>query len=161
MQTSILLRNGLEPLAIALILAPEPSSTVIGLALLAYIRTQRYLQGKNRENAPYKVQCQPRYTFKMELVRGETIVYRSYPALSGQLPPASPAGKGMFYNPALWRAYLQHSARKIESAGAVHRETAPAAVARTLKRPVNMGSVPSYRLPPLYRPQPAMAAARA
>ena len=161
MQNTSLLRNGVEPLAIALILAPEPATTVIGLGLLAYSRTQRYLQGKQQVSL-YRHTYRPlRYSCKMELVRGETIVYRTYPVQRGQLPPSAPSEKGMFYNPELWGAYFQDNRKKAERAKAPLAVKPAAVDAAAFKRPASMPTnARSYRLPPLYRRQPTMAAAR-
>lgn len=160
MQNTSLLRNGVEPLAIALILAPEPTTTVIGLGLLAYSRMQRYLQGKQQVGLNRHTYRPLRYSCKMKLVQGETIVYRTYPVQRGQLPPATPPEKGMFYNPELWRAYFQDNRKRVvreKESLAVK----PAAVnALAFKRPASMPTnVRSYHLPHVYRPQPKLAAA--
>jgi hypothetical protein len=165
------LHMGLEPLAVALILAPEPATTVIGIGLLAYSRTQRYLQGKEQEKARLRAHPLPSYTHKMKLVRGETIVYQTCTKHAGQLPAVSPAGKGLYYDPCLWQSYYQHVQKRVAREKALFAASQkaaaapvsmPAAISSPFKRPASMPArVSSYRLPPRYRPQPAMAAAPA
>ena len=167
MQTGTLLNRGLEPLAVALILAPEPATTVIGIGLLAYARTQRYLARKEREIARHRIHTVPDHTYRMKLVRGETIVYQTSPVHTGQLPCVCAPEKGLYYDPALWRSYFQQARRKVRiekepivarpalAASSVNR---PATNGSAFKRPANMSShMQSYKMPPLYRPQPAMA----
>lgn len=77
--------TGLEPLALALILAPEPVTTVAGFALLGYValanhrhkETRRVYPGNNFSNF---------YSYSMKMINSSTITYRIFTTREGQLP---------------------------------------------------------------------------
>jgi hypothetical protein len=76
--------KGLETLALALIFAPDPVTTILGVGLLSYAR---------KKQAEEKQAAQPRrhyftdfYNCKVKMVRGSSIVYRTATTRDGQLP---------------------------------------------------------------------------
>lgn len=71
----------LDAVAIALILAPEPTTTAMGIAMLCRKR------GSNGQNAPSKPPHNyPAYVYKVEEIRGRTITYEVRSIHPGQLP---------------------------------------------------------------------------
>ena len=70
----------LDVVAIALILAPEPVTTPIGIALLMRKR------GTSDSEARYPVRMYPEYVYKIDNIRGREITWEVRTLQPGQLP---------------------------------------------------------------------------
>jgi hypothetical protein len=76
--------TGLEPLALALILAPEPVTTVAGFALLGYAMCMR----KQKEAYHYRIKSpfEGFYAYSIQMLNKSTITYQIFTTRPGQLP---------------------------------------------------------------------------
>ncbi|MDD5398762.1 MAG: hypothetical protein PHU70_06740, partial [Dehalococcoidia bacterium] len=70
----------LDVAAIALILAPEPFTTPIGIALLVRKR------GSAASEPKYRIRTDPEYTYKVDNIRGREITWEVRTIQPGQLP---------------------------------------------------------------------------
>jgi hypothetical protein len=77
--------TGLEPLALALILAPEPVTTVAGFALLGFV-TLANQRNKETRHAYRSNNFNNFYSYSMKMVNNSTITYRIFTTREGQLP---------------------------------------------------------------------------
>jgi hypothetical protein len=94
---------GLESLAVALIVTPEPVSTVVGISLLGYTRlTANQKEIVSKRNRKDFEDC---YVYKIDLVNKATINYRIYPTRQGQLPSNWPNVANLCNRPELWNSY--------------------------------------------------------
>ncbi len=97
---------GVETLALALIFAPEPFTTPIGLGLLAYARKKR-----KEEQQAVKTRYRPRYSFsdfyhyRVGMVRGSAIAYHVSPVRQGQLPLARSTISKLYESRREWEYY--------------------------------------------------------
>ena len=76
--------TGLEPLALALILAPEPVTTVAGFALLGYSTCVNRQKEAHRFNK--KISFNNFYSYSIKKINNSTINYRIFTTREGQLP---------------------------------------------------------------------------
>jgi len=70
----------LDVVAVALILAPEPFTTPIGIALLVRKR------GTSASESKYRVRTYPEYAYKIDNIRGREITWEVRTIQTGQLP---------------------------------------------------------------------------
>ena len=79
--------TGLESAALALIFAPEPVSTFVGIGVLVFARTMRMQQ---QEAAKQRRQVHNTfsdyYQYRMAMVRGASVAYSVTTTKQGQLP---------------------------------------------------------------------------
>ena len=94
---------GLESLAVALIVTPEPVSTVLGISLLGYTR----LTGNQKETPRKhrKEDFSDLYAYKIDLVNKATINYRIYPTRPGQLISNWPNATNLRNRPELYDSF--------------------------------------------------------
>jgi len=79
--------TGLESAALALIFAPEPVSTFVGIGLLVFARTMRMEQQKATEQRRhYHNTFNDYYQYRLAMVRGASIAYNITTTKLGQLP---------------------------------------------------------------------------
>jgi hypothetical protein len=86
--------TGLEPLAVALILAPEPATTVAGIALLGYAACMK--QRKETRRIRVKGPFENFYSFSTKMMNNSTISYRIFTTRQGQLPFSSMTMPGQY-----------------------------------------------------------------
>jgi hypothetical protein len=100
---------GLQATALALIFLPEPFTTPIGIALLAYAKNQ----GQQKTTTVRRVTnlFEDQYTYKFSMVRGTAINYQLAARRSGQLPTAYPKISRLQDNPQYLKA-VRHSAKR-------------------------------------------------
>ena len=136
---------GLQSIALALIFMPEPFTTPIGIALLAYARNT----GQQRPVTVRRVTTtfEDNYSYKLDLLRSKTITYQLTPRRLGQLPRAYPSGTKLQDNPQVLKAlrerakrqYTRTSFSKLEPAGLMRgpriRDRAALATPRNLANP--------------------------
>jgi len=137
--------TGLQSIALALIFMPEPFTTPIGIALLAYIRVtgqQKPVTVRRLTNT-----FEDHYTYKLNMVRGTTINYQLSPRRHGQLPGSYPKIARLQDNPQFIKAVRQRTKRqytctsfsKLEPAGLMRgprlRDRAALATPRNLGDP--------------------------
>lgn len=72
----------LDTVAVALILAPEPASTAVGIALLARPRNK----SSQKALAGSRVCRSPEYQYRVENIRGREITWEARTLMPGQLP---------------------------------------------------------------------------
>jgi hypothetical protein len=77
--------TGLEPLALALILAPEPVTTVAGVALLGFVAIANHCH-KETPRVYHSNNFNSFYSYSMKMVNNSTITYRIFTTREGQLP---------------------------------------------------------------------------
>ena len=77
--------KGLETLALALIFAPDPITTVIGVGILSYAR-KKQAEEKQTALRPRRHYFTDFYNCKIKMVRGSAITYRTTQTREGQLP---------------------------------------------------------------------------
>jgi len=108
---------GLESLAVALIVSPEPVSTVLGISLLGYTR----LSGQQKETIKNhrRRDFEDYYAYKINLVNKSTINYQIRSTRQGQLPSDWPSIANLCDRPELWNSYQTSSSnkRQITSSG--------------------------------------------
>lgn len=98
--------TGLESLALALIFAPEPFTTVLGVGLLAYARKKRVEQQQALKN-----RARPRnsfsdfYHYRVGMIQGSSIAYHVSPARQGQLPLARSTISRLYETREEWEKY--------------------------------------------------------
>jgi hypothetical protein len=98
--------TGVETLALALIFAPEPFTTPIGLILLAYARKK-----KKEEQEAAKTRYKPRssfsdfYQYRLGMLRGSAITYYVSPIRPGQLPLARSTISRLYENRREWEYF--------------------------------------------------------
>jgi hypothetical protein len=86
---------GLKPLAMALIFAPEPLTTIAGIGLLgytAYAGRKKEAKPRRRKNASGSF-----YTYRIDKVNDSTITYQIFTTRQGQLPLIWPAMTKLYY----------------------------------------------------------------
>jgi len=141
---------GLQATALALIFMPEPFTTPIGIALLAYAKVagqQRPVTVRRPINT-----FEDRYSYKLNMVRGTTINYQLSPRRHGQLPKAYPSIAKLQDNPQVLKALRERAKRqyacasfsKLEPAGLMRgpriRDRAALATTKNMPNP-KMSSV--------------------
>ena len=100
--------TGVETLALALIFAPEPFTTPIGILLLAYARKKR-----KEEQQETRKRARPRYSFsdfyhyRVSMVRNSAIAYHISPARPGQLPFARSTISKLYESRREWEYYYR------------------------------------------------------
>jgi len=142
--------TGLQSIALALIFMPEPFTTPVGIALLAYVKVagqQRPVTVRRPINT-----FEDRYSYKLNMVRGTTINYQLSPRRHGQLPRVYPSIAKLQDNPQVMKALRERAKRqytgvsisKLEPAGLMRgprlRDRAALATPRNLANP-KMSSV--------------------
>jgi hypothetical protein len=97
--------RGLESLALALIFAPEPVTTIVGMGLLGYARKKRTEeQLAIRPPARYH-SFTDFYTCKVKMMRGSTIAYRASTTREGQLPLIRSTISHLYQNRREWESF--------------------------------------------------------
>jgi len=129
---------------------PEPFTTPVGIALLAYVKVagqQRPVTVRRPINT-----FEDRYSYKLNMVRGTTINYQLSPRRHGQLPRVYPSIAKLQDNPQVMKALRERAKRqytgvsisKLEPAGLMRgprlRDRAALATPRNLANP-KMSSV--------------------
>jgi len=137
--------TGLQSIALALLFMPEPFTTPIGIALLAYARStgqQKTVTVRRLTNT-----FEDHYTYKLNMVRGTSINYQLSPRRHGQPPKAYPSIARLQDNPQVLkvlrekakRQYTCTSFSKLEPAGLMRgprlRDRAALATPRNLANP--------------------------
>ena len=92
-------QSKLEPLALALVFAPEPITTVAGIGLLGYTRTRHLIQRKNTSRHRVGSTFGRHYKYRIEMVRGTTITYQTFAIRQGQLPLTWPNVTKLYHLP--------------------------------------------------------------
>ncbi len=100
---------GLESLAVALIISPEPVSTVLGISLLGYTRLNNQ-QTENKYNRHLE-SFDEQYEYKINIINKSTINYNVYTTRPGQLPVWSNM-VSLCDRPEIWKSYRTNSPRK-------------------------------------------------
>ncbi len=97
--------TGLESLALALIFAPEPFTTPLGIALLIFARKMRVEQQKAARRTRPHYSFHDYYNCRVKMVNSSAIAYHVAPIREGQLPlPRSTISK-LYESRQEWEAY--------------------------------------------------------
>ena len=136
---------GLQYVALAIMFMPEPFTTPIGIALLAYARgagQQRPVAARRLTN-----NFDDQYSYKLNMVRGTSINYQLSPRRHGQLPNAYPKIARLQDNPQFMKSLRERAKRqhayapvsKLEPAGLMRgprlRDRAALVTPRNLANP--------------------------
>jgi hypothetical protein len=98
--------KGVEALSLALIFAPEPFTTPVGIMLLAYARKKH-----KEEQEAAKTRYRPRnsftdyYHYRVGMARGSSITYHVSPIKQGQLPLARSTISRLYENRREWEYF--------------------------------------------------------
>ena len=79
---------GLQAMALALIFMPEPFTTPIGIALLAYAKSTGRQRPASTRRLPDTFE--DHYSYKLSMTHSTTITYQLSPKRHGQMPEAYP-----------------------------------------------------------------------
>lgn len=110
MSSKLSLANGLEPLALALIFAPEPVSTFVGIALLAAARAAKASRQSTYLTKQQRTRFEDYYHYRVQLLQDQQIVYGIKPKRDGLLPQIPPRTTKLYETEA-WD-YYRRSAYK-------------------------------------------------
>jgi|SRR4030042_4454192 hypothetical protein len=136
---------GLQAAAIVLLFMPEPFTTPVGIALLAYAK--RAGQQKTATVRRVTNLFEDHYTYKLSMVRGTSINYQLSPRRHGQLPTLYPKIARLQDNPQFMKSVRERAKRqytcvsvsKLEPAGLMRgprlRDRAALAMPRNLGDP--------------------------
>jgi hypothetical protein len=119
---------GLQAMALALIFMPEPFTTPIGIALLAYAKTT----GRQRTASI----CRPadtfedRYSYKLNMTRNTTITYQLSPKRHGQMPEAYPRVAKLQDNPQYLKTLRERAKRQSQFTSTPFSKLEPAGLMR-------------------------------
>jgi hypothetical protein len=90
MDTNKLSSIGLESLALALIFAPEPFSTFVGIGLLAASRASKMKRVGTQVNSKPVNRFEDYYRYNIGMVKHGNVAYKVTPLRDGQLPGTFP-----------------------------------------------------------------------
>jgi hypothetical protein len=90
MNTSKPLSMGLESVALALIFAPEPFSTFVGIGLLAFSRANKIKRVSTTTSAKPANRFEDYYHCRIGMVNQGNLAYKVTPLKAGQLPGSFP-----------------------------------------------------------------------
>ena len=96
---------GLESLALALIFAPEPFSTFVGIALLAGVRASKMKRVSSTNNIPRPAHgFTDYYQYRVGMVKRDSLGYNIKPLREGQLTGSFPQPVRL-YDTQAWGSY--------------------------------------------------------
>jgi hypothetical protein len=96
--------KGMETVALAMILAPEPFTTIPGIALLVAAKAAKAASGPSRP-APQKInRFEDYYKYKVHDAGKGVVSYRIAPVRDGQIPHAPPHTVRL-YDTNAWQGY--------------------------------------------------------
>jgi len=85
--SNALMWKGLEAMALALIICPDPITTVVGISILSYARKKEVREKQaNQQQQNRRHYFTDFYNCKVNMVRGSAITYRAATTRDGQLP---------------------------------------------------------------------------
>jgi hypothetical protein len=97
--------KGLESAALALIFAPEPFTTPLGIALLIFARHMRQEQQKAARQSRPHYSFHDYYNCRVGMVNGSAIAYNITSVRQGQLPLRRSTISKLYENRPEWEAY--------------------------------------------------------
>jgi hypothetical protein len=123
--------TGLESLALALLVMPDPFTTIAGVGLLAYTQTtkQRRPTGLRRLKSTF----QDYYTYRMDMKDGMTITFQMFPTRQGQLPNSYPKIAKLHDDPQVVKALRQKAPPQSKAGHAPFSKVEPAGLLRPPK----------------------------
>ncbi len=99
--------NGLESLALALIFAPEPFTTLLGVGLLAVAKAEKATRvGASATHRVHRLEDY--YRYRMELSDNGRLRYKMTPIREGQIPDSIPRTTNLYETDA-WKHYRNRS----------------------------------------------------
>jgi hypothetical protein len=98
--------GGLESLALVLIIAPDPITTIIGLGILAYARC---VPKSSPSNIPRRIQNKfsDMYSYKVHMTNGKRLTYQLNVKREGQLPASQVNANKLYSDSVAWNKYRQ------------------------------------------------------
>jgi len=152
----------LEAAALAMVFAPEPVTTVVGIGLLAFSRKMRLEQQKKaRQSRPY-YSFQDYYNCRVGMVNRSAIAYNVAPIREGQLPLTRSNISRIYDSRREWEAYHKTVTLKTRTSVNISRPSAqqPAGLLQTpvlryQNRTVPMKNRITGNIPPTSPQQPA------
>lgn len=98
--------TGLESVALALVFAPEPFTTFLGVGLLAYARKKRAEEQQAARSRPLRRHSfSDFYHYRVGMVGSSSIAYRVLPVRQGQLPFARSTISKLYESREEWEYY--------------------------------------------------------
>ncbi len=119
---------GLQSVALALIFMPEPFTTPIGIALLAYAKAkgrQRPVSARRLTNT-----FEDCYSYKLSMTRGTIINYQLSPKRHGQMPKSYPRITKLQDDPQFLKALRGKTQRQSQFTSAPFSKLEPAGLMR-------------------------------
>jgi len=119
---------GLQAIALALIFMPEPFTTPVGIALLAYAKAT----GRQRPASVRRLTntFDDHYSYKLNMTRGTTITYQLSPKRHGQMPKSYPKIAKLQDNPQFLKALRERTQRQSQFTRAQFSKLEPAGLMR-------------------------------
>ena len=97
--------RGMETVALAMILAPEPFTTIPGIALMVTAKAVKATSRNTARIAPQKInRFDDYYRYKVHDVGKGKLAYRIAPIMEGQIP-CSPPRAVRLYDTKAWQSY--------------------------------------------------------
>jgi hypothetical protein len=119
---------GLQSVALALIFMPEPFTTPIGIALLAYAKAKGRQRPASARRLPDTFE--DHYSYKLNLTHSTTITYQLSPKRHGQMPKSYPRITKLQDNPQLLKALRERTQRQSQFTSAPFSKLEPAGLMR-------------------------------
>ncbi|MGA7677300.1 MAG: hypothetical protein WCA51_02870 [Dehalococcoidia bacterium] len=119
---------GLQSVALALIFMPEPFTTPIGIALLAYAKAKGRQRPASARRLPDTFE--DHYSYKLNLTHSTTITYQLSPKRHGQMPKSYPSITKLQDNPQLLKALRERTQRQSQFTSAPFSKLEPAGLMR-------------------------------
>ena len=120
--------TGLQAVALALIFMPEPFTTPIGIALLAYVKaTGRQRPATMRRLTNTFEDC---YSYKLSMTRGTTINYQLSSKRHGQMPESYPRIAKLQDNPQFVKTLRERAKRQPQFTSTPFSKLEPAGLMR-------------------------------
>lgn len=105
------LNKKIASLGLALIIMPEPFTTVFGIGLLAYAKLMQ-LEEKSGLHRRGNI-LDYYYTCRLEMVDNRAIIYQMFSRLPGQLPKKLPSTPKLYSVPEVWESLQKTANHKI------------------------------------------------
>ena len=109
---------GLEPLALALILAPEPVTTVVGFGLLGYVGARQIGQRKGKACSRQRNRGYSQYAYRIYEDRG-ALTFQTFTTRTGQLPFNCSSMIKLYNEPHMWESYQKAAAQNYKTSGLI------------------------------------------
>jgi hypothetical protein len=119
---------GLQAMALALIFMPEPFTTPIGIALLAYAKATGQQRTASTRRLPDNFE--DLYSYKLSLTRNTTITYQLSPKRHGQMPEAYPRMAKLQDNPQYLKILRERAKRQSQFTSTPFSKLEPAGLMR-------------------------------